>query len=503
MTLVNYPASALALGQPTLERTRRLTSGSSSEPRAAAVTETRAGSDTWRVRFGGVRRVAIAREALAGAAAGSTLAVVGWRIEAALGWGLVLGVALPAAIALSGGYRWRTLGEGSIEARAVTRAVAHVAVSLLAVSYLSIAVVPTPVVAASLPAALALCLVARSTVRRSLLSRRATGSAMLRTLIVGSGPATSDLLAHVRRAPGSGYDVVGWCGRRDGAGEPDLPWFGAFESTAAVASLARAEDLDVVLLVGSHDGVTVQRLTQDLATEGSSLVVVPSVTEISSSRVRIRPTGGLWTIQLDVAPRRRSGPAKEVIDRVAGTVLLAMSLVVLLPVLAAVRLTSPGPALYRQQRIGIHGQPFTMWKVRTMFVDADQRRDELLAQSDGNGLLFKMRVDPRITPIGRVLRRLSIDELPQLLNVVRGEMSLVGPRPALAEEVARYGVEEAGRLDVKAGLTGLWQVSGRSDLSREESIRLDLRYVDNWSLGLDAVILWRTAAAVAGGRGAY
>lgn len=504
MTLANYPASAFPVGQPTLDRPRRLTPRPSSGLRAAAVADARVGAETWRVRFGGVRRIAVAREVLISAAAGTAIVAVGAPVGAALWWALVLGAALPAAVAISGGYRWRTLGEGSIEARAVIRAGAHVAVALMAISYVSIAVVPTAVVAASLPAAVASCLAARSAARRSLLARRASGSAMLRTIIVGSGPCARELLSQVRRAPGCGYDVVGWCGNGEDNDEGvDVPSFGAFESTAAVASLVRTEDLDVVLLVGGQDSTTVHRMARDLSEAGASLVVLPSVTEISSSRVRIRPTGGLWTIQLDIAPRRRPGPAKAAIDRVAGAVLLALSLIVLLPVMVAVRLTSRGPALYRQQRIGRHGQPFTMWKVRTMYADADKRRAELLDRSDGNGLLFKMRIDPRITPVGRLLRRLSIDELPQLLNVVRGEMSLVGPRPALAEEVARYGVEEARRLEVKAGLTGLWQVSGRSDLSREQSIRLDLRYVDNWSLGLDAVILWRTAAAVAGGRGAY
>jgi lipopolysaccharide/colanic/teichoic acid biosynthesis glycosyltransferase len=159
--------------------------------------------------------------------------------------------------------------------------------------------------------------------------------------------------------------------------------------------------------------------------------------------------------------------------------------------------------LYRQQRIGVNGRPFTMLKFRSMVADADRRLDLLRADNESDGLLFKMRVDPRVTPLGRWLRRLSLDELPQLLNVLGGSMSLVGPRPPLPTEVARYDSQVSRRLLVKPGLTGLWQISGRSDLSWEESVRLDLRYVENWSLALDLLILWKTGRAVLTSSGAY
>ena len=167
------------------------------------------------------------------------------------------------------------------------------------------------------------------------------------------------------------------------------------------------------------------------------------------------------------------------------------------------RAGSPGPALYRQRRIGEAGQPFTMLKFRTMEVDADARRESLETEHDGNETLFKLRRDPRVTRVGAVLRRYSLDELPQLVNVVRGEMSLVGPRPPLPSEVDSYESDAVRRLRVRPGMTGLWQVSGRSDLSWVDSLRLDLWYVDNWSLALDAQILLRTAGAVLRGRGAY
>ena len=195
--------------------------------------------------------------------------------------------------------------------------------------------------------------------------------------------------------------------------------------------------------------------------------------------------------------------AKAVMDRALGLCALVVLAPVILTAALAVRLTSPGPAFYRQTRVGVDGRDFTIWKLRSMYRDADRRRAELLARSDGDGLLFKMAHDPRVTPVGRVLRRFSLDELPQFFNVVRGDMSLVGPRPPLREEVLAYHDAVHQRLRVKPGITGLWQVSGRSDLPWDESIRLDLRYVDNWSVTMDLMILWKTFRAVVSGAGAY
>jgi len=195
--------------------------------------------------------------------------------------------------------------------------------------------------------------------------------------------------------------------------------------------------------------------------------------------------------------------AKEVWERTAA----ALALMVLAPTLAAlmlaVRLDSSGPAIFRQTRVGKADRLFPMWKLRTMTVDAEQRRHELHHDNEVDGNLFKIRQDPRVTRMGRFLRRTSLDELPQLVNVVRGHMSLVGPRPALPAEVAAYESEVRRRLVVKPGITGLWQVSGRSDLSWEETVRLDQSYVDNWSLRLDLAILVRTVRAVLGQKGAY
>jgi exopolysaccharide biosynthesis polyprenyl glycosylphosphotransferase len=454
--------------------------------------------------FPAFRAFAIGREVVLSAGAGSLLVLSESHPATAYGWALVLLVAVPGAIAAAGGYGWRCLGEGAVENRAIVRAGGMVIIVLMVFGYLGLLQVPAMLVTAAVPAAVGAILVGRRSARRAVVRRRGKGDAMLRTVVVGSAATCADLLGEIKRSPGAGYDVVGWCGSSDGTDlPPGLVELGELETIERIADVVTEHRADVVLLVGDHGATAARRASWALAGTPASLVVIPLVSEIGSSRLRVRPTDDMWSLQLDVAPRRTSVPGKGAIDRVLGAVMLALAGLVLLPVLAAVRLTSPGSPLYRQQRIGIDGKPFTMWKVRSMYRDADARRAELSEVTDGNGLLFKMRSDPRVTPIGRVLRRLSIDELPQLYNVVRGDMSIVGPRPALAEETMRYQGDEPRRLAVKPGLTGLWQVSGRSDLTREESMRLDLRYVDNWSLGLDASILGRTFRAVMRGSGAY
>jgi exopolysaccharide biosynthesis polyprenyl glycosylphosphotransferase len=227
--------------------------------------------------------------------------------------------------------------------------------------------------------------------------------------------------------------------------------------------------------------------------------------EVAGPRMHMRPFIGLPLLHVEEPEFTGSKRlVKEVVDRLgAGLVLLAAA-PVLLAIALAVRLDSPGPVLFRQIRIGRDGREFSMLKFRTMVVDAEQQRAALLGLNESaDGLLFKIADDPRVTRAGRLLRRLSLDELPQLLNVLGGQMSLVGPRPPLPDEVALYDDSVRRRLLVKPGLTGLWQVSGRSDLTWEESVRLDLRYVENWSLLLDLMILWKTGSAVIRARGAY
>jgi exopolysaccharide biosynthesis polyprenyl glycosylphosphotransferase len=265
-----------------------------------------------------------------------------------------------------------------------------------------------------------------------------------------------------------------------------------------------AADTVAVLACPELNGTRLRELAWQLEKTGTGLCVAPAVIDVAGPRTTIRPVAGMPLLHVD-HPELTGfrWVVKGVFDKVSA----AAALVVLAPLLAtialAIKLGDGGPAIFRQTRVGKDGHPFMVCKFRTMVVDAEQRKAALLAHNDGNGLLFKMRSDPRITRIGGQLRRWSLDELPQLINVVRGEMSLVGPRPPLPTEVAWYDQDVARRLLVKPGMTGLWQVSGRSDLSWEESIRLDLYYVENWSLAADLTILWKTVGAVVGSRGAY
>jgi exopolysaccharide biosynthesis polyprenyl glycosylphosphotransferase len=247
-----------------------------------------------------------------------------------------------------------------------------------------------------------------------------------------------------------------------------------------------------------------QRLAWDLEGSTAEMVVAPVLMEVAGPRVHISGVLGMPLLRVS-APvftgvRR---VVKEIFDRVAASLILLLASPVLLTFAMLIKLDSRGPVCYRQRRIGKDGKPFTMIKFRTMVVGADAKKIVMRLSNDGAGPLFKMKQDPRVTKIGSFLRRYSADELPQLLNVVGGTMSLVGPRPPLPEETATYGPDVKRRLLVKPGMTGLWQVSGRSDLSWEESVRLDLRYVEDWSLAMDALILWKTARAVFTGEGAY
>jgi exopolysaccharide biosynthesis polyprenyl glycosylphosphotransferase len=227
--------------------------------------------------------------------------------------------------------------------------------------------------------------------------------------------------------------------------------------------------------------------------------------EVAGPRLHIRPMTGLPLLHVEepeFAGARRV--AKAIVDRSLAVLGFALFLPLLFGCWLAVRLTSPGPAVFRQVRTGQGGREFTLLKFRSMYTDAEKRKAGLEERNErSEGLLFKIRDDPRVTPVGRWLRKFSLDELPQLVNVIQGKMSLVGPRPPLPEEVALYQDDVRRRLLVKPGLTGLWQISGRSDLDWDESVRLDLRYVENWSFTLDLMILWKTMSTVVRGRGAY
>lgn len=247
-----------------------------------------------------------------------------------------------------------------------------------------------------------------------------------------------------------------------------------------------------------------RHLAWELEASNTDMVVCPGVVDVAGPRLHISPVGGLPLLHVDKPQYRGARRAgKLTVDLGVACLATLMASPILLVLAVVVKMSSPGPVFYRSERIGLNGRPFRMLKFRSMVVDAEAQRSALMDANEGSGLLFKLRSDPRVTPVGRWMRRFSLDELPQLFNVLQGHMSVVGPRPPLPVEVAEYTSELHRRLMVKPGITGLWQVSGRSDLSWEESVRLDLYYVENWSMVQDLMIALRTVRAVLSSHGAY
>jgi exopolysaccharide biosynthesis polyprenyl glycosylphosphotransferase len=252
------------------------------------------------------------------------------------------------------------------------------------------------------------------------------------------------------------------------------------------------------------DGAMLRRLAWELERDDIDLIVSSALVDTAGDRITVRPVDGLAMMHIE-HPRLAGGRRliKSVFDVSVAALLLVLLAPLFLVVALVIRWDTGGAVFFRQVRVGRGGEPFRMYKFRTMHRDAEARLEAMRRQNEAGGVLFKIREDPRVTRSGRILRRYSLDELPQLINVLLGEMSLVGPRPPLPAEVEQYPQDMRRRLVVKPGLTGLWQVSGRSDLSWDESIRLDLTYVENWSLVMDLAILARTVSAVVRSSGAY
>jgi exopolysaccharide biosynthesis polyprenyl glycosylphosphotransferase len=409
-------------------------------------------------------------------------------------WVMVLG--------LSGAYESRILGAGSEEFRRVANASLRLLAVFVIAGFVAKADASRTVVVGTALGTVALSVLFRWIARKALHSQRRRGKCAHRVLVVGDLDAVRGLIVSLRRVPHAGFEVVGACVPGGLLEVPDegVPVFGEPSAAALAAADAGA---DTVAVAGSgalaHDGL--RRLAWSLEGSPVDLLVAPGLTEIAGPRVAIRPVDGVPLLQIDVPQFtgwRRIG--KGAFDRLVALVVLAVLAVPLLLVALAVRLTSPGPAFYRQVRVSRGGREFPIWKFRTMVDGADRLAVDT---NDADGVLFKLREDPRVTPLGRILRRWSIDELPQLFNVLSGHMSLVGPRPPVPSEVEQYAEEVHRRLLVKPGVTGLWQVSGRSDLPWEECVRLDLHYVENWSVTIDLVIMARTVLAVIHRRGAY
>jgi len=360
---------------------------------------------------------------------------------------------------------------------------------------------------AAVPAVL-IALPVRHLLRRRLLRRWSRGRDRSSTLLVGPSRGILELVGVLRRGGAQELQLAGVC-LTDPENATDIrklgiPVLGGIDDMNDVVR-AMGVNAMVVLPAPELDAFALRRMSWTAAAQGVDFLLAPTLADVSAARLAVRPTNGVPLVRIQ-APNlsRFSRLPKELLDRSLAAVLLLLLALPMLVVALVVRLDSSGPALFRQQRVGRYGDHFTMLKFRTMRADSEALKAELEhLNENSDGLLFKVKEDPRVTRVGSFLRRSSLDELPQLLNVVRGHMSLVGPRPPLPAEVEEYTADIKRRLLVKPGLTGLWQVSGRSDLPWDEAVRLDLGYVDNWSMGLDLTILLRTGSAVVRGTGAY
>ncbi|MDQ4102645.1 MAG: sugar transferase [Actinomycetota bacterium] len=460
----------------------------------------------WEIRY--ARSVAVADLA----AMAVSLGLHNWwgqshRFDLRVVLGLLLMALTAAALGLTRAWDPSILGQGSEEFSRLMRALVTVAV-LLGLAGLALKLPAVrPYVFGVIPMALILAAAGRQVLRKALHWRRHNGACLHEVLAVGAEDTVAQLIAHTRRAAHNGWKVTAAC-TPSGTGTDgdrsilDVPVVGDLDSVAKVVNNGRYR----VVSVAPTPGWTSRRLHHlawDLEGTGTELVVDPGLMEIAGPRLHITAVDGLPLLRL-TEPTFTGLP--RIIKAVGDRLVAGLLLVVMAPLLVAVAIvvrSDGGPVFYRQSRVGQHGNLFSMIKFRSMVVNADQLRSELVDGSQGSGPLFKLHQDPRVTRVGAFLRRYSLDELPQLLNVLLGSMSIVGPRPPLPEEVAGYSRDAQRKLLVKPGMTGLWQISGRSNLCWEESVRLDLRYVENWSLALDILIIWKTAGAVVRGTGAY
>jgi exopolysaccharide biosynthesis polyprenyl glycosylphosphotransferase len=458
----------------------------------------------------GYLRQAAAADLLCGLAAGLLAFQVRFNsVSYGAGLYLLLSVLLPVlwilSVRLAGGYDSRFIGVGTDEFRRVLNAGICLTACVAIVSYATKTELARGYVVIALPSLTALDLLARLMLRKRLHKLRALGSCMRKVVVVGHLDVVADLAALLRRETYHGLSVVAACVAGTARHEQidSIPVIGGLGNVAETVDRYDADTV-AVLSCPEMSGATLRDLAWELEKTGTDLCVAPALLDVAGPRTTIRPVAGLPLLHMDhpefTGIRR---VVKAAFDRtLAGTALLILAPLFLV-IIGIIRLADSGPGLFRQVRVGRDSRVFTVYKFRTMVVDAEERKSHLAGLNESDGVLFKMRRDPRVTLVGGWLRRWSLDELPQLINVLIGDMSMVGPRPALPQEAALYGHHVRRRLAVKPGLTGLWQVNGRSDLSWDESVRLDLRYVENWSFTLDLQIIWKTASAVLRGSGAY
>jgi exopolysaccharide biosynthesis polyprenyl glycosylphosphotransferase len=413
-----------------------------------------------------------------------------------------------AVIGLSRAYEARFLGVGSEEFKRLGNASVRFVALFALVAFAFKAQVARGFVAVVVPTGLVLLLLGRLAARKVLHALRRRHRCLHRVVVVGSPKEIRALTEQMQREPYAGLDVVA-------VSLPDYLDEDLVVGAATLPNLGPARYLVDKLSVVGADTVAVagtsamssrelRQLSWDLEGTGTDLLVAPAITDVTGPRIHIRPVAGLPLLHVE-APTFGGLPkaVKRVIDIVGALALICLLLSPFLIIAVLIRSQGRGPVFFRQIRVGRDSSMFKIWKFRSMRVDAEHVVHELAEQNQAHGPMFKMADDPRVTPVGRFLRKYSLDELPQLFNVLGGSMSLVGPRPPLPTEVDVYADHVHRRLLVKPGMTGLWQVSGRSDLTWDESVRLDLYYVENWSVALDAQILWKTLFAVVGRHGAY
>ncbi len=466
-----------------------------------------AGQGAWTSRY--VRGV-VAADCLAALAAGVFALLLRFAAPPLPADYLAFTLALPVvwvfAVGLSGAYDPRFIGVGSDEFRRILNTAVSLTAAVAIIAYATKTQVARGYVVIALPTVAVLDLAARFWMRKRLHRLRGIGLCMHKVVAVGHREAVDSLITQLKRDHYHGLDIVAVCLPDGRLTLQDVEGVGVYGNLNDVAFTVRQTGADTVAVLGcpEMDALRLRTLAWELEKTGTDLCVAPALMDVAGPRTTIRPVAGLPLLNVD---HPELAGAKQVLKSVFDKVAAAAALLVLAPLFAAIALTirfrEGGPVLFRQTRVGKNGHTFRVFKFRTMVVDAEQQKAQLAEHNEHDGLLFKIRSDPRITPTGAWLRRHSLDELPQLINVLLGDMSLVGPRPPLPEEAAKYGYYVRRRLAVKPGITGLWQVNGRSDLSWEESVRLDLRYVENWSFALDLQILWKTWSAVARGSGAY
>lgn len=420
----------------------------------------------------------------------------------------LIGLVWWAGLDARGSRERRVIGHGLEEYRLVMSASLYTFGGVAIVSYFLGAELSRAFFLILLPLGTFLLLLGRWSGRQILHRRRAIGGAFTPTVVVGSAREVRDAVRDLRRNRHAGYRPVAVALTPSNANAEimstpemaDLPVI----DLASVGRHAAEHRVRAVVVAPGLPRERVRQLAWELENASVRLMFVPSLVDVAGPRLAVHQVQDLSLLSVDLP--RYSGwnhAIKRAFDLVFSTVALILLAPVLAVVAVLIKREDGGPVLFRQERIGLRGEPFVVHKFRTMCVDAESRIDAMIAAAGGKALLFKVEDDPRITKIGKVLRKYSLDELPQFWTVLRGGMSIVGPRPQVAREVAEYTDAAHRRLLIKPGITGLWQVNGRSDLSIEDSIRLDLRYVENWSLTGDLTIIARTIRVVLNSNGAY